>query len=29
MMRIDLRLGEQPAEHWVKRGTALLMSIAT
>ena len=27
MFMIDLRLGDQPAEHWVKRGTALLMSL--
>jgi dynein heavy chain len=28
MMRIDLKLGpEQTSEHWIKRGTALLMSL--
>ena len=28
MMKIDLKLGtEQTAEHWIKRGTALLMSL--
>jgi dynein heavy chain len=27
MFMIDLRLGEQPQEYWIKRGTALLMSL--
>ena len=28
MMNVDLRLGpEQNSEHWIKRGTALLMSL--
>jgi len=28
MMRVDLKLGpEQTSEHWIKRGTALLMSL--
>lgn len=29
MMKVDLKLGEAPSEHWIKRGTALLMSIGT
>ncbi len=29
MLKIDLKLGEQPAEFWIKRGTALVMSLAT
>ena len=28
MMRIDLKIGEMPAEFWIKRGTAILMSLA-
>jgi len=28
MMRIDLKSGEFPAEFWIKRGTAILMSVA-
>lgn len=28
MIKIDLKLGDQPADHWVKRGTALVMSLA-
>jgi len=28
MLNIDLKTGDQPAEFWVKRGTALLMSTA-
>jgi len=28
LMKIDLRTLEQPAEFWVKRGTALLLSLA-
>jgi dynein heavy chain len=27
MLRVDLKAGEFPAEFWVKRGTALLMSL--
>jgi len=27
MLRIDIKGGEYPAEFWVKRGTALLMSL--
>jgi len=27
MLKIDLKCGEQPSEFWVKRGTALLMSL--
>ena len=29
MLKIDLKLGEQPPDFWVKRGTALVMSLAT
>ncbi|XP_075914114.1 dynein axonemal heavy chain 2-like [Petromyzon marinus] len=28
VLGVDLRAGSQPADHWVKRGTALLMSLA-
>ena len=28
MMKVDLKLGEAPQDHWIKRGTALLMSTA-
>lgn len=28
MIKIDLKTGEQPSEFWVKRGTAILMSLA-
>jgi len=28
MLRIDLKSGDYPAEFWIKRGTAILMSIA-
>lgn len=28
MIKVDLKLGEQPAEYWIKRGTALVMSLA-
>lgn len=28
MLKIDLKLGEQPSDFWVKRGTALVMSLA-
>jgi len=29
MLYVDLKCGDYPAEFWVKRGTALLMSLAT
>jgi hypothetical protein len=28
MLKIDLKLGDQPTEYWIKRGTALVMSLA-
>ena len=27
VVAVDLKSGERPSEHWVKRGTALLMSL--
>lgn len=27
VVAVDLKSGEKPADHWVKRGTALLMSL--
>lgn len=29
MLKIDLKTGDFPPEFWVKRGTALLMSLAS
>lgn len=29
MLYVDLKCGDYPAEFWVKRGTALLMSLGT
>lgn len=29
IMKVDLKLGEAPSTHWIKRGTALLMSKGT
>jgi len=28
ILKIDLKCGEHPKEFWIKRGTALLMSLA-
>mmetsp|Transcript_21619 Transcript_21619/g.15874 ORF Transcript_21619/g.15874 Transcript_21619/m.15874 type:complete len:80 (+) Transcript_21619:6738-6977(+) len=28
MMKIELKTGEKPPDFWIKRGTALLMSLA-
>jgi len=28
MLKIDLKTGDQAQEYWIKRGTALLMSLA-
>ncbi len=28
MLKVDLKLGDMPAEYWIKRGTALVMSLA-
>ena len=27
VVAVDLRSGQMPADHWIKRGTALLMSL--
>jgi dynein heavy chain len=29
MLTVDLKSGKSEADHWIKRGTALLLSLAT